>query len=181
MLKVLLSFGALFAGSYTAVTVSRTVYSGIGIALPVGAALKSTPDPANIWSWHETITIDPNATVNADVLVDFDQNGRMDSEIAEMRVLITDMQVSITPVRSDDSQSFPEVLLLDAGGVRWDLTPVPHAGTQTGLRGIASTAHLSTPLVLPVGSGLTVRATNGGTNAATRVLRVNMVGRVVNL
>ena len=72
------------------------VYSGIQAQQPVGTAFKMTPDPSNIWSWHHTVTVKPNTTVTVPVVIDFDKNGKMDTEYSFTRVLVTDLQGAST-------------------------------------------------------------------------------------
>lgn len=57
--------------------------------IPYLTALKTTPDPANIWSWHHSFATP--ATV--EVLVDVDGNNVMDREHSWLRVMITDIEV----------------------------------------------------------------------------------------
>ena len=92
----------------------RAVYSGLQLQIFGGAGLKVTPDPSNIWSWHETI---PGGKT-VPVLVDFDKNGKMDSENPAFRVLITDMQTTL----DGNYSRISSVRLLDDQGTRWDLS-----------------------------------------------------------
>ena len=165
-----------------ATPVGRTVYSPLGVSIPEGAALKVTPDPANIWSFHEELTIAGNATTSVDVLVDFDGNGLMDTENPSLRVLITDMQVTMRAGSGTGrGDPIPIIHLQDGAGVRWNLTPIPHAGTQFDVLGVTTATHLATPLALPVGSDLTLEISNTDPNSRSRVLAINLIGRVVNL
>ena len=94
MLKVLALLFAVAAGCAATFVAGSTVYSPFQFQLPL-PGLKVTPDPANIWSWHSNISLPPTTkltTLFEQVLVDFDNNGKMDTEYPELRVLITDIQ-----------------------------------------------------------------------------------------
>ena len=75
MLK--LAFLLLFCTGTAFYAGGRSVYSGLQLQLFGGTALKMAPDPSNIWSWHETITIPSSRSITVPVLVDFDKNGKM--------------------------------------------------------------------------------------------------------
>ena len=148
------------------------VYSGIQAQQPVGTAFKMTPDPSNIWSWHHTVTVKALSTVTVPVVIDFDTNGKMDTEYAFARVLITDMQVRSGWVPTS-------VLLLDNKGVRWDLTPsLRYYWSRADPGPVPAVFHLSTPLSLPVGSSLSVQVK---TQAKADTFTINLIGRLVTL
>ncbi len=167
MLKV----AALIVSCSTAAFVigtGTTVHSPAQKALPFGASLKVTPDPSSVWSWSKEITAPANQTVTESVLVDFDGNGRMDTEHPFFRVLVTDMQCTV-----HNPRGVSKVFLRDATGVRWDMTP---GSNNSGL--INDSFALTTPLVLPVGSDLNVEV-RGSSSGVTA--RVSLIGRIVNL
>jgi len=96
MLKtILIAFGFSAAGAAAAVLyVGRTVISSpFQLAIPFGTAVKTTIDPANVWSWHYEFQNVGGALVTANVLVDMDGNGVMDTENSWLRVLITDFEL----------------------------------------------------------------------------------------
>ena len=93
MLKTIALVVACSAAAFGASSAARTVYSPLQPATPVGSSFKMSPDIANIWSWHETISTFQFSTSLTPVLVDFDGNGVMDTEYPFARVVITDMQV----------------------------------------------------------------------------------------
>lgn len=142
-----------------AVTVGQTYYSStFQYDFCPGGAFKVTPSPGNVWHWEGDVD---NAGVN--VLVDINGDGIMDSEHPEVRVCITDMQVETLGITSS-----PGVRVLDSSGSRWWM-PV----------GVFSPAHFSTPIVLPVGSPLTLVELTAGTPGNT--VRVRLIGRVINI
>jgi len=168
MLKAALTFLAIAAGSAFAVKTGETVYSRFQMQLFPGAGLKVMQDPANVWSWHKQY---PGANASESVLVDFDQNGRMDTEDPDVRVILTDVMVTQTnPVTSTAGLS---LTLAGSQGLRLDLRMAE--GREQTLQ-----AHLVTPLVLPVRSDLVLTITPGnqspGPNAS-----VTLIGRVVTL
>ena len=143
--------GAL--GSAATLTVGQTYYStGFQWDFPIGGAFKVTPDLANVWHWEGDAT--PAGTP---VMVDFNADGIMDTECADVRVCITDVQ--------NDSDSSVEVV--DSSGTRWILGT---RGTPTNVMSF------TTPIVLPLNSPLTVRNGNSGVPS-----RVYLIGRIVNI
>ena len=131
MIKFVVLSLALVGGSYLTFGPGRTVYSGVSVGLPIGAAQKVTPDPGSIWSFHETVTVAPGSTAVVPVLVDFDGNGVMDTEYPTLRVLVTDMQ-AVDSGRVDlGNRRLPasSVTLVDSQGPRWDFTPLAHAAS----------------------------------------------------
>ncbi|MHC4078927.1 MAG: hypothetical protein ACYST0_10870 [Planctomycetota bacterium] len=149
----------------------RLVYSAIQAQQPVGTAFKMTPDPSNIWSFHQTVSIKKGA-VTLPVLVDFDADGKMDTRHAFARLLVTDMQA----LAGDTAMPF-QVTLRDNVGKRWILRSVV-GGSNPRVFGPAS-AHLTTPLSIPVGSDLKVEIHNLGSVEVT--VDVNIIGRLVTL
>jgi hypothetical protein len=166
LLKTILLVAACSIAAFSAGT-ARTVYSPRQLAVPIGSSIKMTPDVANIWSWHETIAPSPGFGVVTQVLIDLDGDGMMDSQNPHVRVVVTDIQVE-----GDRTQVFE---LVDDQGWRWGLNP-SSASTGSG----TATHHLTTPLVVPVGSGLGVKA-GSGTSQFGNPVRVSLIGRVVNL
>ena len=150
--------------SATAVLVfdGRSVYSSqFQVDVPFGSAVKTTVDPANIWSWHHSFAV----SGTADVLVDINGNNVMDTEDAFVRVIVTDIEIVGASIGTPST-----AWIRDGVGRRF---AVGHSQGQ----GAALVHHvaLSTPIVLPVGSPLSVEV-----QAGTPV-EVNLVGRVVNL
>ncbi len=161
MLRLLLA-GVLGAGTTMLVVSQGTfVYSPFQYQLPFRSAVKVTPDPANIWSWHGRIFA--QSPVREAVPVDLDGNGRSDTENPHWRVVVTDVQVEGSGAR---------VYLSDASTRRWLVHPVTLTDQYL------STTHFSTPLVFPVGSVLTIEAESG--SSAVQI-SVNIIGRVVTL
>jgi hypothetical protein len=160
MLKFLLAFlgvgAAFFAGG-------RVAYSGLQLQVPFGSAIKMTPDPSNIWSFHESVVLDKFGKSTIPVVVDFDSNQRMDTENAGVRVMITDIQCRVLGDYVD------QVRLHDDSGVLWEMNPRVASGIVS--------EHMTTPLVLPVGSRLTVELEGG--NQPT--IRIHIVGRLVTM
>ncbi|MBK9386039.1 MAG: hypothetical protein IPN34_14605 [Planctomycetes bacterium] len=183
MIKLAVIALSLLGGGALVVGAARTYYSGVSIAIPVGGAIKMTPDPASVWSWHEEITGQPGQTVTVPVLVDFDGNGNMDTEYPDLRVCITDVQaVSSGTIDAANGQRGATVVLRNGGGTRWDITPLPHGGAdnQATTGQLVSTHHFATPLVLPIASSLNVAVTLAS-NEPPRTISVNLIGRIVNL
>jgi hypothetical protein len=163
MLKTGLLVLACSTLSATAVLVfsGRSVYSSqFQVDVPFGSAVKTTVDPANIWSWHHYFP----AAGTVDVLVDINGNNVMDTENPWVRVVITDLEL----VGSYNSSPVT-AWIRDGVGRRYAI------GHGQGM-GTAPVHHvaLSTPIVLPVGSPLSVELQGG-------LCEVNLVGRVVNL
>jgi hypothetical protein len=164
MIKVGLLVLACSTFSATAVLVfsGRTVYSSqFQVDVPFGSAVKTTVDPANIWSWHHSF----QASGTVDVLVDINGNSVMDTENPFVRVIVTDLEIVGTQNSSPST-----AWIRDGVGRRY---AVGHGQGQ----GTAPVHHvaLSTPIVLPVGSPLSVELQAGSP------CEVNLVGRVVNL
>ncbi len=163
---------ALGAGAYA-------VYTPLQISLPFDAALKVTPDPANIWSWHKTVVLDGafGDAFTESVLVDMNGDGVMDTNEPGVRVLITDIQVlmfqSTEPLGSVLSGTV-NARVLDSGGERWVIPPFREdAGSA-----FAHTK-FETPLALPVGSDLTLELTKF--TSSDKPVKINIIGRIVNL
>jgi hypothetical protein len=165
MLKAALTLLAIAAGSAFAVTTGNTIYSAFQFQWPAGTALKVTPDPANAWSWHKDIPQQSQRFFET-VLVDFDQNGRMDTEYENLRVLITDVQVT---------NGAGTIWLGDGSQRRWRIYPPQIPGGYGGVFGAES--HFTTPLVLPAYSELKIEF-EGGSGAGCHI---DIIGRVVTL
>lgn len=129
-----------------------TIYSSdFQWSFPVGGSIKTTMDPANIWSW--TGTVPPGGT---NVMVDIDGDGVMDTHDSRQRVLLTDMMYLSTTASTVDVE--------DSSGLRWRMgfaLSAPH--------------HMTTPIVLPFRSDLHL------TNASSTPVTCTLIGRVVNL
>ena len=101
-----------------------TVYSAFQIQVPSRTALKVTTDPANVWSWHREIMLGSGGgTLRERVLVDFDGNGRMDTEDPDLRVTVTDMQCALQNISFGNFQ-LPQTLTVwisDGVHKRWIL------------------------------------------------------------
>jgi hypothetical protein len=166
MLKLII-LGSFVSLAYLAG--GRSTYSAVQCQYPTGYAFKFAPDPSNIWSFHESISVNASQSVDVPVLVDFDSNGRMDTEYAAARVLITDIQVR---------SRLSSVILLDNQGERWDISPetVSSGGNYAFTN---RETHFTTPLALPIGSNLKVRVRNY--NNATEPTTIHIVGRLVTL
>ena len=147
----------------------RTVYSGLQAQLFPGTSLKMAPDPSNIWSFHETVTLLANKKLSVPVLVDFDNNKKMDTELSFARVLITDMQVTFLQPGGIQTAN-----LQDDKGIRWNLRPV--VADRTSRRNVSY--HLTTPLALPISSGLKIVLKS--INSPTTVT-INLIGRLVSM
>jgi hypothetical protein len=139
----------------------RTVHSSqFQVDIPFGSAIKTTVDPANIWSWHHFFP----AAGTADVLVDINGNNVMDTENPLVRVVITDLELVGTY-----NSSPVTAWIRDGVGRRYAMGHGQGQGTA-----LVHHVALSTPIVLPVGSPLSVEVQGG-------LCEVNLVGRVVNL
>lgn len=150
--KIILTalLAAAFGGA--AVTVGQTYYStGFQWDFPIGGAFKVTPDLANVWHWEGDATF-----AGTNVVIDFNGDGISDTDCPDVRVCITDLQ--------SENPGVP-VEIVDVTGTRWTL------------QGVQATASLTTPIVLPVGSTLTVRLP-GNTGSS---VRVHLIGRIVNI
>jgi hypothetical protein len=155
-----------FSAAFVAGSQGRIVSSPFQPAIPFGTAIKMTPDPSSIWSWHHTIS--SSAPVSVEVPIDVDQNGVPDTANHGVRVLVTDMQ-AFTPVGMGSAS----LSLADGAGIRWDLTPVSATGTQPLV-----SYHFVTPIAITPGSGLRVFMTPLTPSPS---VSVNLIGRVVNL
>ncbi|MEZ5989763.1 MAG: hypothetical protein R3F30_11690 [Planctomycetota bacterium] len=152
-------------------------YSGLQPQLPFGTAIKVTPDGSNVWSWTETITQDGTY----EVLVDFDKNGRMDSENKCFRVLVTDMQATFHQGEGRHFLKAGDGVYLEAtNGWTWSLGErVKPLALSNANDLFDSSFSLATPLVVPTGEKLRVKV-SGLYNDTNRIM-VTLVGRVVNL
>jgi hypothetical protein len=151
----------------------HTVYSAFQIQVPSRTALKVTTDPANVWSWHKEIVLPRTSSVIRErVLVDFDGNGRMDTEDPEIRVTVTDMQF----VMPAGFQFFGAMTawLVDSHGRRWALLVADQYTPRT-----MQPHNLVTPLVVPHRSELFVEIIYDPT--APQSVSVNLVGREIVL
>ena len=162
--KVILA--SLLAGSLCGaalVTVGQTYYStAFHWSFPMNSGgFKTTPDLNNAWHWEGDV---PTASYQnhpgVAVSVDFNGDGIMDTECPEVRVCITDLQAT---------GGTGEVEIVDSSGTRWS--------KQTASIASEGETHFSTPLVLPVGSTLSVRQSFNSTST----IRVRLIGRVVNI
>jgi hypothetical protein len=178
MLKLALMLGAMGAAFFAG---GRTIYSALQLQVPFGTAIKMTPDPANIWSWHDTLTLPKNTLTKAfPVMVDFDNNGKMDTELKDVRVMITDMQVSSLNLNANsyDPARF-RIHIRNGDGVLWDLSPIHH--TSSSYR-FGYEAHLATPLSLPVSSTLDIELTSVDSALGNdQAVNVHLIGRLVTL
>ena len=169
MLKttLLVCAAAMSASAVTLTYVGRTTYSSpFQVDFPLSSAIKVTPDPGNVWSWHhEFVNQSGWQLQTADVLVDIDGDQVMDTVHDVARVMITDLQLvgSVGQVAT--------ARIIDSGGKR---LAVGIGGFQTS--GAVQHINLTTPIVLPVGSFLHVELIGDG--GAT--CEVNLVGRIVN-
>ncbi|MHC4078562.1 MAG: hypothetical protein ACYST0_09015 [Planctomycetota bacterium] len=150
----------------------RLVYSAIQAQQPVGTAFKMTPDPSNIWSFHETVTLQKRSSTTVPVVVDFDADGKMDTQHAFARLLITDLQTA-----AERSYDEVRVVLRDNIGPRWRFGTALGGSNPPVYR--PSNVHLTTPLSIPVGSDLKVDISNPGLNPVT--VQINIIGRLVTL
>ena len=165
MLKAALIFLAVTAGSTLAVVTGNTVYSAFQFQLFPGSGLKVMQDPANVWSWHKDIFSQSAGNHFEDVLVDFDNNNHLDTEYADLRVIITDVQVRGT---SNLNSAW-----LVSGGIRlWQIYDFTSSGSFT------RSHHFSTPLVLTVNSDFKIETETNSNPAANEV---HLIGRVVTL
>jgi len=168
MLKTLFLVFAASLGTTTAFFFAGpiTLYSGFQGKFPFGSGIKVLPDGTNIWSWHHT-QVGDGVT---EVVVDFDNNGRMDTENHCFRVLVTDMQARY--FWQPSSNPPPSIFLLDdSNTVLWDMS----AGMQLGP---SPSYHLATPLAVPIGSKLRIAVSHINTNTP---MYLTLIGRIVNL
>ncbi|HLQ38195.1 MAG TPA: hypothetical protein VK348_10355 [Planctomycetota bacterium] len=181
MLKTtLIALGcSVVTATTTLVYAGRTVISSpFQLDIPFGSGLKVAQDPADVWSWHhEFLNVSPQgAPVSANVLVDFDGNGMMDTEHSWLRVMITDLEL-VSPQFAGGIAT-----ISDGTGKRYSVG-VGGASIGGGVMPVpVQHVSLSSPIVLPIGSSLQVSVQNlisGGSNPAP--FEVNLIGRVVNL
>jgi len=176
MFKIfVLALGTAF-GVSSAVFLSGPVltYSGAQGKLPLGSGIKVLPDGTNIWTWHHEQIGD--GTV--EVVVDFDKNGKMDSELECFRVLITDMQVTYR-WQSFGPGDTSIALVDDQGTVLWQLFNPDR--NDLNLRTPSTSEHLSTPLPVPTGSKLHLVVSGFGSVQNNIRIRVRLIGRLVNV
>ncbi len=162
MILKLTLFGTLVGAAFFAG--GTTVYSGLQIQNPLGSAFKMTPDPSNIWSHHESVS--PSNGLTIPIVIDFDNNGKMDTEHKGVRVMITDIQVV-------GSASGDRHEIVDSTGVRWKCILM-----RNGNSPMYYERSFETPIVLPVGSKLEWKYTplNSG-NPFT----INLIGRLTTM
>ena len=86
--------------------------------------------------------------------------------IADGGVLITDMQIAATKI---NDITFAQ--LQDDKGARWDLTPEASPASRT------VSIHLTTPLALPISSGLKLVLKTANPQTVT----INLIGRLVTM
>ena len=177
-LTAILLLTALLGGGHT-------VYSAFQIQVPGRTSLKVTPDAASIWSWHKEIQL-PNppggglGTHRERVLVDFDGNGRMDTEDPEVRVTVTDLQVVLLP--TNGSLNLPQVIrvwLASDATKRWYLLARQPTVSQNASEHCDYQSYLSTPIVLTPNSDLFVDFEYGPNTGVLCV--VSLIGREVVL
>ena len=164
-LVALLSSTAAVTATWT--FAGRTVHSSpFQMDVPFGSAIRTTLDPANVWSWHHEFPgMNSGSPITVDVLVDIDGNQVMDTEHSWLRVMVTDIELV------DRAGGPRTVWLLDGTGKRF-------AVGVGGFQGSGPVHHiaLTSPLVLPVGSPLQVMVEN-----QIGPCEVHLIGRVVNL
>lgn len=166
-MKVITIVAALALASFAGMAVGRLVYTPFQIAYPIGSSFKVTTEPGGIWSYHNQYIPAGQRPHLERILVDIDGNGRMDTEVEGVRVLITDVQVY-----GHNGPMYP-IQLRDSQGPIWDMSVLgPNSGAP-----LSMSHHFSTPLALEVGSDLFVEV--GGSLGGT--ISVHVIGRVVNL
>jgi hypothetical protein len=177
MLKTfLIALGcSVVTAATTIIYVGRTVISSpFQMDIPFNSGLKVAQDPADAWSWHhefQVVTQGPPQTAN--VLVDFDGNGVMDTENTWLRVIVTDLEIVSTQWAAGVAT------ISDGTGKRYS---VGVGATSTGMAQPVQHVSLATPIVLPIGSSLQVTVSNlWSTSSGPQTFEVNLVGRVVNL
>ena len=163
MLKTTLVLVALAATAVTVET-ARTIYTR---QAPVWGSIKVTPNPANIWSWNETV---PVANGSVQVLVDINGDGIMDTVDPHLTVMITDAQIW----RQGFYGGPMTAVIRDSSGSRWRLATTPSAENSDNPN---CEVHFSTPLTLPVGSDLWV---DYEFHSSSGLLNIHLIGRVVN-
>ena len=166
--SVLLVLGSsAVTASATFVFVGRTFHSSpFQMDVPYGSAVRTTVDPANVWSWHHEFPNTGSGTgTTVDVLVDIDGNNVMDTEHPWLRVMVTDIELV-------EGHTGPRtVWILDGTGKRFAV-----AVGNTSNQGRVNHVALTSPIVLPVGSPLRVMIDH-----QVGACEVHLIGRVVNL
>lgn len=179
MLKTIL-LTSLISTTTVVVLAGRTTYSALQIQTPFGSAFKMTPDPANIWSFNETYAITKTGKHSIPVLVDFEGDGKMDTNHTGVRVMVTDMSIRRSSVKINEANDLRNLHIVDSKGIRWcpSFTGYGDRGTMRILYG----DHLSTPLVLPINSDLRVEfETNYMRSPIHDEVQIHLIGRVVTL
>jgi hypothetical protein len=139
---------------------------GLQLAQPAGAALGASSEaPGQSWSWT-------GPADGAPILIDIDGDGVMDTGESGRCVVITDAQI-----RRDAGVDYDwSVDIVDSSGPRWRLQKSYPAGHVSAL----DSQFFRTPIVLPTGSDLAVRA-EGVPADANWTPTVTLIGRVVDL
>jgi len=151
------------AAGAAVVTGTITYSSSFKLGFPIDAAFNVLPSVANIWSWTGPADGTP-------ILVDIDGDGVMDTNDPKVKVVITDMQIRDMLLTSSTNVGAE---ITDSSGPRWFLSGVLY--NTTGLPRVGpQDVHLTTPIVLPVGSDLSV-------NGIGYTPTVTLIGRVQNL
>ena len=172
-LLALLGISASAMGGATA----YAVYTPVQVSFPFNSALKVTPDPANIWSWHKVVSMaTPVNVVTEQVLVDIDGNGVMDTNASNVRVLITEIQIVGLSSNLTHVSDAVVARILDSAGERWIVPPYLLTNADASHNPYVS---LRTPLALANGSDLFVELTR--TTTSNIDVHINLIGRVVNL
>jgi hypothetical protein len=165
--------GALLFGA------GDTIYSAFQFQIPHRTSLKVTPDAANVWSWHKEILVHNTggglASHRERVLVDFDSNGRMDTEDSRVRVTVTDVQVVVLGIGPGTLNAW----LSDNAGPRWYVM-ARHRSARDWQELSGFQDHLTTPLVLRPDSDLFVDLQFSNTLNPLRIV-VNLIGRETTL
>ncbi|MCB9920409.1 MAG: hypothetical protein H6832_18550 [Planctomycetes bacterium] len=151
---------AMIALGATCLVTGRLTYSAVQTQVFPGSALKVTPDPSNIWSFHDTVS-PQNGKAVVPVIVDFDKNGKSDTELAGARLLVTDVELVV-------SLGQGILKLNDSTGTRWEL--------HTALNQRAVDKSFASPLAIPFGSKLELEVL---TDAP--LVSVHVIGRLVTL
>jgi len=164
----------------------RVHYSGLQIQTPMGSAVKVTPDPSNIWSFHETYTITSSGTHSIPVVVDFDKNGKMDTELDQVRVLITDISIKRGTGALHVSSDLRDLVLKSDDGPIWIPSFAGYHLRDGQTRPVFHYAllhyadRLNTPLAVPVGSGLSVQF-EASLDSGGNQVHIHIIGRLVTL
>lgn len=177
MIKTIILASCAF-GMFT-IAAPRLVYSDLQLQSPPGSAFKMTPDPSNIWSFHEDIT--PTGTKQSfPVIVDFDNNGKMDTEYKDVRVMITDISIDRAGNRFlGNAPLLSDLFLVDDKGKRWSPTLTGSFADHVGV--VHYRDALRTPLVLPVDSGLRVEFYAKRLGGVQDDVHIQLIGRLVTL